>query len=302
MTRIPVLGLPFIAGVTALTFAISIPSPGGSPVSAGATMIELDTYRPDNSETSATGPVLEAGQQYAINIQGTYSYWFDFDWENRGVCRGVPEDMPMFPSPGADNGPVGDDAAWSFASPNDLSDCDDPVPDDRSFDVSLDGGDNITEIDPINAGSGPNAEHSYDYVVTGEGEAIVFYVFDSKTEDNYGILKITIETIVTPTPTPAGEPRVWGDDNCSGEADPVDSLLTLRHDAGLGADTGDCPEMAEVVEVALASPHPWGDADCSGGVDPVDSLKLLRHDAGLPVDQEEGCPEIGSQVLIQPSS
>jgi CSLREA domain-containing protein len=91
---------------------------------------------------------------------------------------------------------------------------------------------------------------------------------------------------------------IWGDDNCSGGADPVDSLLTLRHDAGLATNTGDCPDMGEVVEVALASPHPWGDADCSGGIDPIDSLKLLRYDAGLSVSQEEDCPEIGSAVLL----
>jgi hypothetical protein len=75
-------------------------------------------------------------------------------------------------------------------------------------------------------------------------------------------------------------------------------LLTLRHDAGLTTNTGDCPAMAEVVEVAAASPHPWGDVDCSGEVSPVDSLKLLRFDAGLEVAQEDGCPAIGDEVHI----
>ncbi|MEX0682184.1 MAG: hypothetical protein WD904_01335 [Dehalococcoidia bacterium] len=115
----------------------------------------------------------------------------------------------------------------------------------------------------------------------------------------------------TPTPTPAptatpteapGQEVVWGNNNCSGDPldqpDPVDSLLTLRHDAGLSTSTGDCPEMGQVVEVANASPHPWGDVDCSGEVNPVDSLKLLRFDAGLSVDQPVGCPEIGDEVLV----
>jgi hypothetical protein len=48
----------------------------------------------------------------------------------------------------------------------------------------------------------------------------------------------------------------------------------------------------------LASLHTWGDVDCSGAVSPVDSLKLLRFDAGLSVAQEEGCPLIGSEVLV----
>ncbi len=91
---------------------------------------------------------------------------------------------------------------------------------------------------------------------------------------------------------------VWGDANCSGEADPVDSLLTLRHDAGLGANTGSCPEMGVTVDVQDASLHLWGDVDCGGDITPVDSLKLLRYDAGLSVAQAEGCPLIGSEATI----
>jgi hypothetical protein len=102
----------------------------------------------------------------------------------------------------------------------------------------------------------------------------------------------------SPSPTPAGEQLVWGDDNCSAAPDPIDSLLTLRHDAGLATNTGDCPDMGQVVEVANASPHPWGDVDCSGAVNPVDSLKKLRYDAGLPVVQPDGCPAVGAAVLV----
>ncbi len=39
-----------------------------------------------------------------------------------------------------------------------------------------------------------------------------------------------------------------------------------------------------------------GDVDCDGDVDSVDSLKQLRHVAGLSVSQEEGCPDIGTDV------
>jgi hypothetical protein len=92
---------------------------------------------------------------------------------------------------------------------------------------------------------------------------------------------------------------IWGDHNCSQEADPVDSLLNLRHDAGLPTIMNECPGMGVVVEVIQASPHPWGDVDCSGGADPVDSLKILRYDAGLSVQQEEGCPLIGSAIEIE---
>jgi hypothetical protein len=96
----------------------------------------------------------------------------------------------------------------------------------------------------------------------------------------------------------SGESRTWGDNNCSGSPDPVDSLLALRFDGGLDTNTGECPEMGQVVEVAAASPHPWGDIDCSGAANPVDSLKLLRFDAGLDIEQAAGCPEVGAEVLV----
>jgi hypothetical protein len=97
---------------------------------------------------------------------------------------------------------------------------------------------------------------------------------------------------------PSGEEIIWGDNNCSGGADPIDGLLALRHDAGLSVNTGDCPALGEVVEVVSASPHAWGDVDCDDAVTPIDSLKLLRHDAGLSTSQEEDCPTIGATVLV----
>ena len=90
----------------------------------------------------------------------------------------------------------------------------------------------------------------------------------------------------------------WGDANCSGSTNPIDSLLTLRADAGLDTNTGDCPDFGQVVDVQNASPHPWGDVDCGGDITPVDSLKLLRYDAGLSVSQATNCPEIGASVTV----
>ena len=96
----------------------------------------------------------------------------------------------------------------------------------------------------------------------------------------------------------AGTQLVWGDHNCSDSADPIDSLLTLRFDAGLDTNTGDCPGFGQVVDVQNASLHPWGDVDCGGDVTPIDSLKLLRFDAGLSASQQPGCPTIGAAVTV----
>jgi hypothetical protein len=98
----------------------------------------------------------------------------------------------------------------------------------------------------------------------------------------------------------AGEDRIWGDVDCNGTANPVDSLKLLRFDAGLSVDqAAGCPAVNAAVTVdgaALA----WGNVDCdSGAPGPVDSLKLLRFDGGLEVAQEPGCPEIGSTVSVE---
>jgi Tol biopolymer transport system component len=117
----------------------------------------------------------------------------------------------------------------------------------------------------------------------------------------------------SPTPYPTGtvviEDLVWADAQCDEEVNPIDSLLTLRYDAGIKSAQTPCPGFGAEVEVlgigasglgeGDGDPQLWGDADCSTEINPVDSLKILRHDASLPVSQEEGCPPIGSDVMIQ---
>lgn len=118
------------------------------------------------------------------------------------------------------------------------------------------------------------------------------------TADGTASASASASAPVSATATPAPVSTVWGDANCSGGVDPVDSLFTLRFDAGLGINTGGCPEMGAEVEVLSASPHVWGDVDCGGEITPVDSLKLLRFDAGLDVAQGQGCPGMGTSVTV----
>ncbi len=116
----------------------------------------------------------------------------------------------------------------------------------------------------------------------------------------------------SPSPTPTAAPGLdatWGDNNCSLQVDPIDSLLVLRGDAGLSSNTGDCPDMGEISHTRAKVVFrqgiqgngldlPWGDVDCTGDMSPVDSLKILRHDAGLSVPQEPICFAIGSEVTV----
>jgi hypothetical protein len=90
----------------------------------------------------------------------------------------------------------------------------------------------------------------------------------------------------------------WADDDCSGSVDPIDALLTMRHDAGLDTVTSDCLGMGGTVQIEGGAQHIWGDVDCSGEVNLVDALKILIFDAGSPVSQAAGCPGMGDGFTI----
>ncbi|MEX1195415.1 MAG: right-handed parallel beta-helix repeat-containing protein [Dehalococcoidia bacterium] len=108
----------------------------------------------------------------------------------------------------------------------------------------------------------------------------------------------TGEPTPTNTPTPTGTEIEWANTDCSGGIDPVDSLKTLRADAGLQVvQPAGCPDIGEQVLVAGIA-REWGDVDCSDSLNPIDALKILRHDAGLPVTQPNGCPEMGELVMV----
>jgi hypothetical protein len=104
----------------------------------------------------------------------------------------------------------------------------------------------------------------------------------------------------TPTPTqpPAGTQYTWGDVNCSGAVDPVDSLLVLRDDAGLSSNTGSCPAIGASIDLILAALRTWGDFDCSGPPpNPIDALKTLRFNAGESYQKADpSCPNGGAAV------
>ena len=101
-----------------------------------------------------------------------------------------------------------------------------------------------------------------------------------------------------PTPTPGPNAATWADDDCSGSVDPVDALVTMRHDVGLDTQTFDCFGMGGTVQLIGGSQRIWGDVDCSGEVNPVDALKILIFDAGLPLSQEADCPAMGAAIMI----
>lgn len=145
------------------------------------------------------------------------------------------------------------------------------------------------------------AAGKYRVVVTADG-----YIGQTSTEVDVPPPVLDLDVALqpvgsgTPTPPPSGQ-QTWGDVNCSGGPNPVDSLLILRNDAGISSASaqGACPQLGAQVPVNGILRF-WGDLDCSGGPpDPIDSLKTLRYDAGLSVSKADpACPNAGSPVNL----
>jgi hypothetical protein len=98
----------------------------------------------------------------------------------------------------------------------------------------------------------------------------------------------------TATPTETATAFPFGDVDCSGSVNSVDSLKILRFASGLAYGQA---EPCEDIRTGTL-PNGWfqGDVDCSTSVNSIDSLKLLRYGSGLVYSQNEPppCPDIGT--------
>lgn len=151
----------------------------------------LDMHATAGTPT-ATGPVLASGVDYVVKVEGTHSSWSVDEWA-LGVCKGDAEDLPTFPSLGVVNSQVGMDAVWVFAAPNGSSRCAFDLPFRGSgVRMSLDGGATHTDLGDITGGTGPSADHTYEYEATGSGKSLVISRVSGNPSNNYGMLKITV--------------------------------------------------------------------------------------------------------------
>lgn len=171
--------------------------------------LELDTHVPGSAESS--GPIstpipLAAGSRYDIIVSGTMSIWAAAQWTDKGTVCGASEEGPMFPSPGAVNGPVGWDAETVFAVPPDVNfysfSC---VPSQMPFEsiehspggfqIQVSGGSGFHHMTPLGGErKTPTATHAYTYGVTGTGDPAAFRFVDDPVGDDYGIFNIKVLT------------------------------------------------------------------------------------------------------------
>jgi hypothetical protein len=150
-------------------------------------------YYDTGDKSAASKTVLAKGQKYRIILSGTYSQWIAEQWTNAGVCiRGEAEPLPMFPSAGKTNGPVGADPFYRFARPfygpcEELVDARETI---GQIMFSLDGGQNYSLAVPRVAAY--REDHTYVYEVIGQGYPLKVRLDDAPLDDNYGRILIAI--------------------------------------------------------------------------------------------------------------
>ncbi len=177
----------------------------------GTEEIWLDTYTSAGEYPTvfSTNP-LEAQKSYKVTIQGTWSNWPSTHWTSQDDPPvGSYEQSPMYPGQdgGEKTGIVGQDAFWGFACvfgedyTRDMNWW--PLPGKFWLKISLDNGASWTSsIRPTN--DVYTATHNYEIIVAGQDAKIGVRIPDLAADDNYGLLKIRVESYSEDTSIPAG--------------------------------------------------------------------------------------------------
>lgn len=179
----------------------------GATDAGAAELVQLDTHATGHERFA--GPVttavpLAAGRPYFVTVTGTVSIWPPAQWAQPGRGCGAPEGVPLSPSWGVANGPVGWDAQTVFATPPGIhlpgltcSPTTVPfhVPAHSLGGLQLDIGGGFSVVDPIGgARAVPRADHTYAYQVLGHGVPLAIRFEDKPTSDNYGVFTIAVLT------------------------------------------------------------------------------------------------------------
>ena len=152
-----------------------------------------------------TTNVLASGTLHMITIVGTNSWWPDnqYWWDSPGCPpTGKPENAPIYPSPGNPGAPtpyVGCDWEYLFAYPNNCYHGDflkdGAAASSPNQNISLDGGTTWQHLVPW-GGQAYNSNHSYSYLVVGQGKKASFRILDTGPHsDNYGQYHICIQRV-----------------------------------------------------------------------------------------------------------
>lgn len=135
--------------------------------------------------TSTT--VLAAGTTYTVSVQGTYSLW------NSALNNGTPEANAMFPTTGGvgrASTQVGLDPDSKFAAFNQPG----TYP-QHTTEFQIDLGSGFAHVEPTGGPFAvPQPGHIYNYALVGQGAVASFRIVDSPQADNYGYLRVVIQS------------------------------------------------------------------------------------------------------------
>ncbi|RZS91843.1 hypothetical protein EV189_1095 [Motilibacter rhizosphaerae] len=196
------------AALVALVTAPLAPVPATAAVSRPAPHAEALVLDPAaGGDTTAprvaasTRGVWPAGTYAVVVARGTFGRWAAANWR-RGVRCGHPEPSAIYPStllPTAvyhEQGYVGQDPEVLFAEPNACIASEGALP--RPVDhFRIDAGSG--SVHPAAVGgpyTAPRADHTYAYVVRGQGARLHFRIADDFALDNYGLLSILVRPAV----------------------------------------------------------------------------------------------------------
>jgi hypothetical protein len=147
------------------------------------------------STYAVSSNVLLAGVQYTVVIDGNWSAWPHSWWIN---CTGK---FPVkYPSPDVPDGAhAGFDAEGRYANPGSppSTPCGEQLNrNNGELQFSLDGQNTFFNPTPVTGDDTFDPTHVYEYVVTGAGHPIVFFIPDTRG-DNHGVMKATITPLHT---------------------------------------------------------------------------------------------------------
>jgi hypothetical protein len=86
--------------------------------------------------------------------------------------------------------------------------------------------------------------------------------------------------------------------DCDNDVDLDDFDDLMRYLAELYDGVVDLPGCLDIGEVENNFSHlPWGDLNCDGEVNALDALFLIAYEADVILQQEQGCFNIGENMI-----
>jgi hypothetical protein len=188
-----------LRGTLTVLATLGLAASARADIGADTVALKLDSHAPAGSSSSVTTPdVLTAGRLYAVTVSGTYTAEAANAWSPTSSYRrcGTPDEGgPAEPSVGQPPRPAAIDAFSTFAAVVASGAPCPPLPArNGAFQFDLGTGSRylLTPLNVASDSAAPRADHTYVYVVRGQGHALETLVDDVNPRDNDGVLSVGV--------------------------------------------------------------------------------------------------------------